>query len=90
MVLGRRVCYILRVVYISWLGQFPILYSTFLFLQDDTVMGTLTVRENLIFCAALRLPGHFTKKQRQRRVNDVIAELDLEDCADTKVFEIEG
>ena len=52
-------------------------------------MGTLTVRENLIFCAALRLPGYYSQKQRQRRVNDVIEELDLEDCADTKVFKIE-
>ncbi|XP_072050160.1 broad substrate specificity ATP-binding cassette transporter ABCG2-like [Amphiura filiformis] len=53
--------------------------------QEDVVMGSLTVRENLSFCAALRLPGHYTKEQRLRRVNIVIAELDLHDCADTKV-----
>ncbi len=48
-------------------------------------MGTLTVRENLHFSAALRLPGKTNRQQRNERVNRVITELGLEKCADTKV-----
>ena len=48
-------------------------------------MGTLTVRENLHFSAALRLPSHTTCKQRKERVEKVIDELGLTKCADTKV-----
>ena len=48
-------------------------------------MGTLTVRENLSFSAALRLPSHYSSAERRRRVNNVIEELGLRDCADTKV-----
>ena len=48
-------------------------------------MGTLTVRENLQFSAALRLPSHMTRSQRKERVEKVIAELGLQACVDTKV-----
>ena len=50
-------------------------------------MGTLTVRENFHFSAALRLPSHVTYKQRKERVEKVINELGLTKCADTKVSE---
>ncbi|XP_071829124.1 broad substrate specificity ATP-binding cassette transporter ABCG2-like isoform X2 [Apostichopus japonicus] len=53
--------------------------------QDDVVMGTLTVRENLEFSAALRLPKNVSKAERKERVEDVINELGLTHCADTKV-----
>ena len=53
--------------------------------QDDVVMGTLSVRENLEFSAALRLPGHMTRTQRKERVERVIETLGLYRCADTKV-----
>ncbi|XP_072051508.1 broad substrate specificity ATP-binding cassette transporter ABCG2-like [Amphiura filiformis] len=53
--------------------------------QDDIVMGTLTVRENLAFSAAIRLPSSVTRKEKCQRVEDVIAELGLIECADTKV-----
>nr|QHX41460.1 ATP-binding cassette sub-family G member 2 [Halisarca dujardinii] len=53
--------------------------------QDDVVMGTLTVRENLSFSAALRLPSRYSFKQRREAVTTVIDELSLQDCADTKV-----
>jgi ABC-type multidrug transport system ATPase subunit len=61
-----------------------VLYS---FLQDDAavVMGTLSVRENLHFSAALRLPSHTTWEQRKLRVEQVIKELGLSGCSDTKV-----
>ncbi len=53
--------------------------------QDDVVMGTLTVRENLHFSAALRLPSHMTRQQRKERVERVIDELKLQQCANSKV-----
>ena len=53
--------------------------------QDDVVLGTLSVRENLQFSAALRLPSHMTRQQRKDRVERVIEELRLQNCADTKV-----
>ncbi|XP_072039146.1 broad substrate specificity ATP-binding cassette transporter ABCG2-like [Amphiura filiformis] len=53
--------------------------------QDDVVTGTLSVRENLAFSAALRLPPSVTAKEREQRVEDVIQELGLQDCADSKV-----
>ena len=56
-----------------------------LHMQDDVVMGTLSVRENLQFSAALRLPGHMTRQQRNERVQGVIDTLNLQRCASTKV-----
>ena len=50
-------------------------------------MGTLSVRENLEFSAALRLPGHMTQSQRRERVGRVIETLGLLRSADTKVCE---
>ena len=48
-------------------------------------MGSLSVRENLQFSAALRLPGHMTASDRKQRVEKVIETLNLFSCADTKV-----
>ena len=48
-------------------------------------MGTLTVRENLAFSAALRLQGNFSHSERAERVEDVITELGLSDCGNTRV-----
>ncbi|ESO99617.1 hypothetical protein LOTGIDRAFT_141832 [Lottia gigantea] len=53
--------------------------------QDDVVMGTLTVRENFAFSASLRLPKTVTKQERDERIDQVIQELGLSECADTKV-----
>ncbi|KAI8778899.1 ATP-binding cassette sub-family G member 2-like isoform X2 [Biomphalaria glabrata] len=53
--------------------------------QDDVVMGTLSVRENFAFSAALRLPSSIKASERKERINNVIKELGLERCADTKV-----
>ena len=53
--------------------------------QDDVVMGTLTVRENLAFSANLRLPNTITDEEKKERVEDVIQELGLQDCANTRV-----
>lgn len=53
--------------------------------QDDVVMGTLTVRENLQFSAALRLPATMTNHEKNERINRVIQELGLDKVADSKV-----
>ena len=57
-----------------------------MYMQDDIIMGTLTVRENFHFSAALRLPSNMTFKQRKERVESIIDELGLTKCADTKVY----
>ena len=54
-------------------------------LQDDVVVGTLTVRENLMFSANLRLPSSISKKEKEARVDEIIVELGLTRCADSKV-----
>ncbi|KAF5890618.1 ABC transporter G family member 2, partial [Clarias magur] len=53
--------------------------------QDDIVMGTLTVRENLCFSAALRLSSSIKQKEKEARVNRLISELGLSRVADRKV-----
>ncbi|XP_049927196.1 ATP-binding cassette sub-family G member 8 [Epinephelus moara] len=53
--------------------------------QDDRLLPHLTVRETLVFVAKLRLPTHFTQAERDQRVDDVIAELRLRQCAHTRV-----
>ncbi|XP_043530401.1 broad substrate specificity ATP-binding cassette transporter ABCG2 [Chiloscyllium plagiosum] len=53
--------------------------------QDDVVMGTLTVRENLQFSAALRLPKNIRNKEKNNRIVQVIKELGLSKVADSKV-----
>lgn len=53
--------------------------------QDDRLLPHLTVRETLAFVAKLRLPANFSQKQRDQRVDDVIAELRLRQCAHTHV-----
>uniref|UniRef100_A0A8C7YZI8 ATP-binding cassette, sub-family G (WHITE), member 2a n=1 Tax=Oryzias sinensis TaxID=183150 RepID=A0A8C7YZI8_9TELE len=53
--------------------------------QDDVVMGTLTVRENLRFSAALRLPSSVKDKEKDKMVDRVIQELGLGRVANSKV-----
>uniref|UniRef100_A0A2C9JZH5 ABC transporter domain-containing protein n=1 Tax=Biomphalaria glabrata TaxID=6526 RepID=A0A2C9JZH5_BIOGL len=53
--------------------------------QDDVVMGTLTIRENFEFSATLRLPSSVTKRERKERIDQVIYELGLTEVADSKV-----
>ncbi|KFV78238.1 ATP-binding cassette sub-family G member 8, partial [Struthio camelus australis] len=53
--------------------------------QDDRLLPHLTVKETLLFIAKLRLPKFFSDSQRKKRVEDVIAELRLRQCANTRV-----
>ena len=51
-------------------------------------MGTLTIRENLMFSASLRLPTSVTVGEKKKRVQDTIDELGLTHCADSKVNKV--
>lgn len=53
--------------------------------QDDLFVGTLTVRETLRFQAILRMDKHLTYDERMNRVEEVIKELGLSNCANTKI-----
>ncbi|UJR24825.1 hypothetical protein I4U23_006199 [Adineta vaga] len=54
-------------------------------IQDDIISETLTVRENLLFSANIRLPSSIPMKERIERVNQIIHDLDLQSCADTLI-----
>lgn len=45
--------------------------------QDDVVMGTLSIRENLRFSADLRLPKGFDSDDKEAKVKKVLHELSL-------------
>jgi ATP-binding cassette subfamily G (WHITE) protein 2 len=53
--------------------------------QDDIISGNLTVRENLLFSANLRLSKSISSKDKRRIVDDVIQQIGLQKCADSKV-----
>ncbi|CAL8326039.1 unnamed protein product [Lota lota] len=53
--------------------------------QDDVVMGTLTVRENFSFSAALRLPTSVSQQEKSQQVDRLIQQLGLVKVADSKV-----
>ncbi|KAI8951285.1 P-loop containing nucleoside triphosphate hydrolase protein [Xylaria longipes] len=54
-------------------------------MQQDVLLPTLTVRETLRYAADLRLPPPTTGSQRAHIVEEVILELGLKDCADTRI-----
>ncbi|KAI4086556.1 MAG: hypothetical protein LQ344_007459 [Seirophora lacunosa] len=54
-------------------------------MQNDVLLPTLTVRETLLYAAELRLPPPTTSAERQQVVEDVILELGLKECADTRI-----
>lgn len=53
--------------------------------QDDVVMGTLTVRENFTFSAALRLPSTISQEEKKQKVDRLIQELGLGRVANSRV-----
>ena len=53
--------------------------------QDDVISGTLTVRENLMFSANVRLSDDVSDGERRERVNKIIADLGLLSCAETRL-----
>ncbi|KAL8287852.1 hypothetical protein RB600_003672 [Gaeumannomyces tritici] len=54
-------------------------------MQQDILLPTLTVRETLRYSADLRLPPSTTAEERMRVVEEVILELGLKECADTRI-----
>ncbi|KAL8639406.1 MAG: hypothetical protein Q9228_003563, partial [Teloschistes exilis] len=53
--------------------------------DDDALLPCLTVRENLQFAAALRLPTHYSKIQKRQQAESVLLKMGLRDCADNLV-----
>lgn len=53
--------------------------------QEDVLMGTLTVRETLMYSALLRLPRDMPLKVKQRRVEETLSELGIQHIADMPI-----
>ena len=53
--------------------------------QTDVLIPSLTVRETLLYAASFRLPSSTTPQRRKQLVEEVILELGLKECADTRV-----
>ncbi|MCJ1295273.1 hypothetical protein MMC34_006835 [Xylographa carneopallida] len=54
-------------------------------MQQDVLLPTLTVRETLQYSADLRLPPPTTAEERRTIVEEVILELGLKECANTRI-----
>ncbi|CAG8487417.1 8826_t:CDS:2 [Ambispora leptoticha] len=54
-------------------------------MQEDALMGVLTVRENIQFAADLCFPSSYSKAERKARVQAIITELGLDRVADSKI-----
>lgn len=54
-------------------------------MQQDILLPSLTVRETLHYSAALRLPPSTSQENRNRVVEEVILELGLKECANTRI-----
>lgn len=52
---------------------------------EDIISGTLSVRENLMFSANVRLQRTKTFNERIEIVNRILCDLNLETCADTRI-----
>ncbi|XP_078492142.1 protein white-like [Ciona intestinalis] len=53
--------------------------------QDDLFMGELTVKEHLMFTAQLRMDSSISTSEKRKRVDDVIEEMRLQRCQDTRI-----
>ena len=54
-------------------------------MQEDVLMETLTPREILEFSATLRLPKSMSKQEKTKAVEQILEDLRLQNCADTRV-----
>ncbi|OAY48497.1 ABC transporter G family member 15 isoform X2 [Manihot esculenta] len=63
------------------LGYGGVAYVT----QENTLLGTLTVRETLTYSAHLRLPSSMTREEIEGIVQGTIMEMGLQDCADRRI-----
>ena len=55
-------------------------------LNNDVVMRTVTVRDNIEFSAALQLPMTMTREEKRRQINEVLELLHLHQVANVKVM----
>ncbi|KAJ1367195.1 ABC-2 type transporter [Parelaphostrongylus tenuis] len=53
--------------------------------QDDCFIGSLTVREHLMFNAILRMGGKYWNENQSMKVQQLIHDLGLEDCAESLI-----
>ncbi|KAL9229740.1 hypothetical protein vseg_005175 [Gypsophila vaccaria] len=53
--------------------------------QDDTLMTTLTVKEAVYYSAQLQLPNTMTKSEKLERANEVIRDMGLQGCFNTRI-----
>eukprot|EP00158_Paraphelidium_tribonemae_P008650 Partr_v1_DN28639_c1_g1_i1_m50047 putative (ABC) transporter len=53
--------------------------------QEDTLLGTLTVYETLLYSALLRLPKDMSHAAKVRRVQDTMVELGIEHIANSRI-----
>lgn len=53
--------------------------------QEDYFLGTLTVKETLTYAAHLRLPADMTKNEIDKVVTKILAEMGLQDSADSRL-----
>ncbi|KAL8172150.1 hypothetical protein V2J09_023954 [Rumex salicifolius] len=53
--------------------------------QEDIFIGTLTVRETILYSAHLRLPSTKTNQEIQHLADVIIEEMGLQDCANSKI-----
>ncbi|GMT24052.1 hypothetical protein PFISCL1PPCAC_15349, partial [Pristionchus fissidentatus] len=51
--------------------------------QVDVFCGSITVREQLVFSAKLRLPENLSEDDRTQRVDSVVRQMNLTDCQNT-------
>ncbi len=58
--------------------------------QDDVVHGQLTVSQALMYAAELRLPPDTTVEDRRQVVEEVLAELEMTEHANTRVDRLSG
>ena len=64
---------------------YNLVYLSIKHFKDDFLMGTLTVKENIAFSAALRLSPRYSERDRRQKVDHVIRELGLTHVAESKV-----
>ncbi|XP_042053687.1 ABC transporter G family member 11-like [Salvia splendens] len=53
--------------------------------QDESLIGTLTVRETIAYSARLRLPDAMPWSEKSDIIENTILEMGLQDCADTVI-----
>lgn len=53
--------------------------------QEDVLIGTLTVRESIMYSASLRLPDKTTEEEKRAIVDNTILEMGLTGCQNTYV-----